>query len=200
MSAESTSSSATAPTASAWIDLHDPGASNHPHSKAGPREQTLARIVASLQAELRVDDPKQRFSQSEKTAPPRIHHYQGTEATSPGDLYAGTHGLFDACHNAWAQHKALVLGPDDIWLAIQGIFAGYMSKNAEALRATFVAHAGQKELAIGMDDAPNDWPLFVSRVVAQVGGTLVRMSLSLRALVSPLFTPLAGSPHERMGP
>ncbi|KAJ7757015.1 hypothetical protein B0H16DRAFT_1537706 [Mycena metata] len=45
-------------------------------------------------------------------------------------------------------HHALVIRPDDVWLAILSQFNFFVNANAEALRASFVAHAGKRELEI----------------------------------------------------
>jgi hypothetical protein len=183
MSASTSTSASASLSGVTWVNLQDPGASTHPRGKADVRDAAVKRIVSGLQGELRVDDPKHPYTRS-TAPPPQVYYYAGTE-TDTGDLYASTHGLFDACHHAWAQHASLVLSPDDIWLAIQGIFAEYMSKNAEALRSAFVAHDGQKDLCVSMDDSPTDWPLFVERVVKQV---TAHSKVDMSATFVPAFT------------
>jgi hypothetical protein len=49
---------------------------------------------------------------------------------------------------AYNQHHALVIRPDDVWLAILCQFNFFVNANAELLRASFVAHEGKRELAI----------------------------------------------------
>ncbi|KAF8201986.1 hypothetical protein K438DRAFT_1821036 [Mycena galopus ATCC 62051] len=49
---------------------------------------------------------------------------------------------------AYNQHHALVIRPDDVWLAILCQFNFFVNANAELLRASFVAHEGKRELII----------------------------------------------------
>ncbi|KAJ7148048.1 hypothetical protein C8R43DRAFT_889125, partial [Mycena crocata] len=49
---------------------------------------------------------------------------------------------------AYKQHHALVIRPDDVWLAMLCQFNFSVNANAEVLRGTFVAHEGQKELVV----------------------------------------------------
>ena len=49
------------------------------------------------------------------------------------------------CYN---NHKALIIRPDDVWLAILTQFNFFVNGNAEQLRKQFVAHEGKKELII----------------------------------------------------
>ncbi|KAJ7432397.1 hypothetical protein FB451DRAFT_1345311 [Mycena latifolia] len=57
-------------------------------------------------------------------------------------------GFVDTVISAYNQHHALVLRPDDVWITILTQFNFYVNANAELLRANFVAHDGQKTLAI----------------------------------------------------
>jgi hypothetical protein len=49
------------------------------------------------------------------------------------------------CYNI---HHALVIRPDDVWLAILSQFNCFVNGNAEQLRKQFVSHEGKKELVI----------------------------------------------------
>jgi hypothetical protein len=49
------------------------------------------------------------------------------------------------CYNG---HNALVIRPDDVWLAILTQFNFFVNGNAEQLRKQFVSHEGKKELEI----------------------------------------------------
>ena len=49
------------------------------------------------------------------------------------------------CYN---NHKALIIRPDDVWLAILTQFNFFVNGNADQLRKQFVAHEGKKELII----------------------------------------------------
>jgi hypothetical protein len=49
---------------------------------------------------------------------------------------------------SYNEHRALILRPDDVWLAILTQFNFFVNANAEALRSQFVSHDGQKELTV----------------------------------------------------
>ncbi|KAJ6458583.1 hypothetical protein C8R47DRAFT_1245163 [Mycena vitilis] len=52
---------------------------------------------------------------------------------------------------AYNEHHALALRPDDIWLTILSQFNFFVNANAELLRANFVAHEGRKNLVITVE-------------------------------------------------
>ncbi|EIW77683.1 hypothetical protein CONPUDRAFT_167773 [Coniophora puteana RWD-64-598 SS2] len=49
---------------------------------------------------------------------------------------------------AYNQHCALVLRPDDVWLAILTQFSFFVNAHAEELHSAFVSHEGNKELNV----------------------------------------------------
>ncbi|KAJ7136794.1 hypothetical protein C8R44DRAFT_728758 [Mycena epipterygia] len=57
-------------------------------------------------------------------------------------------GFVDTVILAYSKHHALLLRPDDVWLAILTQFNYFVNANAELLRANFVAHEGKRELII----------------------------------------------------
>lgn len=59
-------------------------------------------------------------------------------------------GFVGTIRLAYNLHHALVIKPDDVWIAIMVQFASYMSAHAEELRDKFVTHQGKKELNVGM--------------------------------------------------
>ncbi|KAJ7749806.1 hypothetical protein DFH07DRAFT_828430 [Mycena maculata] len=64
-------------------------------------------------------------------------------------LIPDDNGFVNTVIRAYNDHHALVIRPDDVWLAILGQFNFFVNANAEVLRASFVAHEGQRELEIG---------------------------------------------------
>ncbi|KAJ6480078.1 hypothetical protein DFH09DRAFT_1107991 [Mycena vulgaris] len=50
--------------------------------------------------------------------------------------------------DAYTQDRALVIRPNDVWLAILSQFNFFVNTRAELLRASFVSHEGKKELVI----------------------------------------------------
>jgi hypothetical protein len=82
-----------------------------------------------------------------------------------------------AVHEAFFQHRPLVLTPDAVWLCIAGGFASHMSLHAEALRSRFVRHEGRITLVVERPDfvlgRPNPWPeafaAFSEQIASHVG-------------------------------
>ncbi|KAJ7148754.1 hypothetical protein C8R43DRAFT_1008665 [Mycena crocata] len=64
-------------------------------------------------------------------------------------------GFVNTVMSAYSHHYALILRPDDVWLAIVSQFSFYVNANAELLRANFVAHEGKRELVVGGDSPPD---------------------------------------------
>lgn len=57
-------------------------------------------------------------------------------------------GFVDTIVESYNKHHALIIRPDDVWLAILTQFNFYVNGNAEMLRSQFVAHKGKKKLVI----------------------------------------------------
>jgi len=57
-------------------------------------------------------------------------------------------GFVDTVVEAYNKHHALVVRPDDVWLAILTQFNFFVNGNADTLRSHFVAHEGKKHLVI----------------------------------------------------
>lgn len=68
-------------------------------------------------------------------------------------------GFVGTLYDAYSQHHALVLRPDDIWIAITMAFANYVDYHAEEMRKSFVSHDGKKELVVGVNTSIKtmDW-------------------------------------------
>ncbi|KAJ7479614.1 hypothetical protein FB451DRAFT_1448656 [Mycena latifolia] len=67
------------------------------------------------------------------------------------NLLPDQNGFVASALTAYNGHHALVLRPDDVWLAILCQFNFFVNAHAERLRAAFVAHDGKRLLAV---DAP----------------------------------------------
>src|SRR5579883_1556963 len=76
-----------------------------------------------------------------------LHH------TSPQNpVYASfSNGFAGSLFDAYSNHYALSVKPDDVWLAIVLTFANYVDKHAEEMRQTFVDHEGKKDLTVKLD-------------------------------------------------
>ncbi|KAJ7685596.1 hypothetical protein DFH06DRAFT_1277868 [Mycena polygramma] len=69
------------------------------------------------------------------------------------NLVPNANGFVATLLDAYTKDRALVIRPDDVWLAILSQFNFFVTKRAELLRANFVAHKGKRELVI--DARPN---------------------------------------------
>lgn len=89
-------------------------------------------------------------------------------------------GFARAVITAFAEHRPLILRPDDIWAVIAYGHCKHVEKHAEELRSKFVAHEGKKELHINVDHlrlgvTPAEvwestvFPAFSAQIKAQVG-------------------------------
>ncbi|KII90179.1 hypothetical protein PLICRDRAFT_40374 [Plicaturopsis crispa FD-325 SS-3] len=65
-----------------------------------------------------------------------------------GDAIPVGNGLVHTLRDAYNEHHAVVIRPDDVWIAILTQFSFYVNGNAEALRKQFVQHEGKKELTV----------------------------------------------------
>ncbi|KZV67644.1 hypothetical protein PENSPDRAFT_611203 [Peniophora sp. CONT] len=65
-------------------------------------------------------------------------------------MHPASGGLVTTVINAYNRHYALVLRPDDVWLAILTQFSFFVNGpgRAEELRSRFVAHEGKKEITV----------------------------------------------------
>jgi hypothetical protein len=73
------------------------------------------------------------------------------QSSFPGsfsDLIPADNGFVHTVARAYNDHHALIIRPDDIWLAILVQFNFFVNGNAESLRSQFVAHKGKKHLKV----------------------------------------------------
>ena len=99
-------------------------------------------------------------------------------------------GLVHTVVDAYNQHHALVLRPDDIWLCILTQFNLFVNGQgrAEQLRSVFVAHEGKKELVIEGTGTryTADYGDMASRMTNLIEENIV--DPSLRTWIIPSFT------------
>lgn len=86
---------------------------------------------------------------------------QNTIVTSSFDnvdlVRMGKDTFFSMVCRAYADHRPLVIAPDDVWLLICQGLAQHINKNADSLRSMFVDHQDKKTLVVWV---PSDKPLF----------------------------------------
>ena len=78
-------------------------------------------------------------------------------------FHAGYHPFIAAVDAAYRQHLPLALSPDHVWLLVAQGFARIVQADPEAMRASFVSHAGTVALEVRRDEfvpgsRHNDWP------------------------------------------
>jgi hypothetical protein len=116
--------------------------------------------------------------------PPTLHFTQARErqggraivaAGGPERVVDGpvVPALVHAAHVAFAEHRPLVLSPDDVWFTVLQGLAAHVALHAEELRGRFVAHAGKVEIEIRRDDLapgvdpPGDWATVPGEIAAK---------------------------------
>ncbi|KAJ7493372.1 hypothetical protein B0H11DRAFT_960662 [Mycena galericulata] len=110
------------------------------------------------------------------------------EATIP-KIVPNANGFVATLLDAYTKDRALVIRPDDVWLAILSQFNFFVNARAELLRASFVSHEGKKDLVI--DARPKSLQTIDFAHVAREMAALVEKNVvdpSLRAWAIPNFT------------
>ncbi|KAJ7604666.1 hypothetical protein DFH06DRAFT_1020721 [Mycena polygramma] len=107
------------------------------------------------------------------------------DSTLIKNVFPRSNGFVDTIISAYNQHQALVLRPDDVWIAILTQFNFYVNANAELLRANFVAHDGKKELTV-TTAAFDDFGRLAREMVGLIEKNIV--DPSLRAWAVPDFS------------
>ncbi|KAJ6450380.1 hypothetical protein C8R45DRAFT_1043484 [Mycena sanguinolenta] len=105
------------------------------------------------------------------------------------NLVPDRNGFVNTVIQAYNHHHALVIRPDDVWLAILCQFNFFVNANAELLRASFVAHEGQRNLVIyekTRDRNTVDFANMSRRMVGLLEKNVV--DPTLREWVMPNFT------------
>ncbi len=79
-------------------------------------------------------------------------------------------GLAGVALETYNQHHELILRPDDICIAIGTVFAGYVDRNHESMRGTFVNHEGKIELVAKGDGNiySANYANLISQIVVQI--------------------------------
>ncbi|KDR73964.1 hypothetical protein GALMADRAFT_157785 [Galerina marginata CBS 339.88] len=97
-----------------------------------------------------------------------------------------SNGFVHTVTEAYNQHRALVIRPDDVWLAILTQFSAFLNANAEALRSQFVSHKGKKELVVKADRRNVDYGDMAGKMTKEIEKNVV--DPVLRAWILPDFS------------
>jgi hypothetical protein len=155
-----------------------------PEKEISPTSRRLASLTAS--SLLAVN----KLQSSEPKPKPVVKILQSTfgrgNAAIRTPLVPLEHGLVHTVLEAYNQHHALVLRPDDIWLAILSQFSLFVNgkdksgtPRAERLRQCFVAHEGKRKLSVTMtgNRYSVDFGLFANLMVKEIDQAVVDPTL-----------------------
>ncbi|KAJ7079896.1 hypothetical protein C8R44DRAFT_895574 [Mycena epipterygia] len=104
-------------------------------------------------------------------------------------IVPNANGFVATLLDAYTQDRALVIRPDDVWLAILSQFNFFVNARADLLRASFVSDAGKKELVI--DARPQSLrTIDLAHIAREMAGLVGKnvVDTSLRAWTNPDFT------------
>jgi hypothetical protein len=111
---------------------------------AAAGDSTMGRIV--LDASLTRANPQPIAYETRGGVPTGKLEFNAFKGKSP------LNGFVLAVHEAYSNHRALRLTPDDIWTVITQGVGQHIYRNAERLRGKFVAHAGKKLVQVVRND------------------------------------------------
>ncbi|KAG2121625.1 hypothetical protein DEU56DRAFT_95395 [Suillus clintonianus] len=108
------------------------------------------------------------------------------------DIKPQRNGFVHTILECYNKHRALIIRPDDVWLAIMTQFSCFVNGNAEDLRSLFVLHEGKKELCMVMNQkrGEEDWDLVVRTLVATMNEKIQENVIDpeLRQWIIPAFS------------
>ncbi|XP_065643150.1 uncharacterized protein LOC136074784 [Hydra vulgaris] len=104
-------------------------------------------------------------------------------------IYAALgNSLIGALYDAYKNHYAISIRPDDVWLTIIIELAEYVDEHAEEMRDLFVNHEGKKELNVGSNvcgNTVNDWAGLIKKMSDLIYDNT---KADLRDFIEPQFT------------
>jgi len=92
--------------------------------------------------------PSSLLSHTKRNQKPGNEIFQSSFPETSSDIVPSNNGFTRTILDAYSYHRALIIRPDDVWLAILVQFSFFVNGNAELLRSQFVTHEGKKELEI----------------------------------------------------
>ncbi|KAG9309542.1 hypothetical protein JVU11DRAFT_10520 [Chiua virens] len=118
-----------------------------------------------------------------------LHTSLPTSSDAFRDIVPRRNGFVNTVVEAYNNHHALIIRPDDVWLAILTQFSFFVNGNAETLRSVFVAHEGKRGLEIidPLADRYSMTPGLMARQITELMQTYI-VDESLREWMMPSFT------------
>jgi hypothetical protein len=134
------------------------------------------RDLPSLASEGYVGSKSRQALEHPDFVPPRRIFMRGVSLSDPtsfprdwADKQHFVHPLIVAVHQAFSDHRPLILSPDAIWLTIIQGFSHHLLANPEAFRSRIVAHHGRRELRVEtLSLEPSVWPQLISQLCVQI--------------------------------
>jgi hypothetical protein len=113
---------------------------------------------------------------------------QSSFTTTSTGITPSKNGFVHTVTDAYNNHNALSIRPDDVWLTIVIQFSFFINGNAELLRSQFVAHDGKKELVITANGTKHtvDFGAVAECMTAEIEKNVV--DPSLREWIMPDFS------------
>ncbi|KAJ7125545.1 hypothetical protein C8R43DRAFT_1075785 [Mycena crocata] len=104
------------------------------------------------------------------------------------NIIPNQNGFVATLLEAYTKDRALIVRPDDVWIAILSQFNFFICARAELLRANFVAHEGTRELTI--DTGGNRYNVDFGHLARQMAGLVEKnvVDPTLRAWALPSFS------------
>ncbi|BAY86241.1 hypothetical protein NIES267_57470 [Calothrix parasitica NIES-267] len=80
-------------------------------------------------------------------------NFQVIEQSNENDFEStlNLHSFVNAVHQAFGEHRPLMITPDAVWMTIAQGFAQHINNNAERLRYQFVNHSSKRELKVVLE-------------------------------------------------
>ena len=128
----------------------------------------------SLRYQIKDGEKIAHYWVSEEKIPEDYHNIVAISFAEEKSLrsFRGKDEFFKSIKYAYENHKALVLSPDMVWLAISQGFARYVNAHSEEMRHQLVNHEGKMDLVIRSDrDLLKDevnWPQLVGDFAAEI--------------------------------
>ena len=117
-----------------------------------------------------------------------LHSSLPKDSSAMQNIIPQGNGFVHTVIEAYNRHRALVICPDDVWIAILTQFCFFVNGNAEALHSTFVAHQGKKELVVkAIGNRYNMDPAYMAHQMTELMQEHI-IDASLKEWIMPNFT------------
>jgi Domain of unknown function (DUF4419) len=116
---------------------------NHLANPATSSPETLAKVLPSTLLKFACPGQHRNYNEILQSSFRKRDHDRDNALIIPRK-----NGFVETVVRAYSGHHALIIRPDDVWLAILTQFNFFVNGRAEMLRSHFVHHEGQKHLVL----------------------------------------------------